>query len=130
MKSKQHNTGKQKTSGRYAAKLLFQFRVVVDGSSGIRRLCEERIIVFSSKNGATALREAKKRGRGEEHSYKNTDKNWVHFEFVGVLELLGLEPACEPDEVWYEIKQRILPKERRASILPAEHKLSAIRNHE
>ena len=130
MKLKQHDAGKQKVSGSYAAKLLFQFRVIVDGSSGTRRLCEERIIAFSSKNATAALCEAKKRGRDAEYSYKNNEKNWVHFEFVGVLELLRLDPGCEPDEVWFEIKERILPMERRASILLAENKLSAIRNRE
>jgi hypothetical protein len=103
---------------------------MVDGSPGVRRTCEERIITFSASNGRAALREAKRRGRAAQHRYKNSDGNPVHFEFVGVLELLRLDPACESDEVWYEITERVRSSERRASIIPPESRLSAIRNHE
>lgn len=130
MKSKRIDPKEKAQGGRYSAKLLFQFRVVVDGSSGVRRTCEERIVTFSAKNGPAALREAKRRGRAAQHRYKNNDGNPVHFEFVGVLELLRLDPACEMDEVWYDIKELVRPMERRTSILPAESQLSAIRNHE
>ena len=128
--SKRHTTTKRNVSGRYAAELLFQFRVVVDGSAGIRRTCEERIITFSATDGRSALREAKRRGRAAEHDYKNNDGNPVYFEFVGVMELLRLDPACESDEVWYDITERVRPMERRSSIIPPENQLSAIRNHE
>jgi hypothetical protein len=130
VKSKQHKTRKSKPGGSYAAKLLFQFRVVVDGSPGIRRLCEERIVTFSAAHGREALREAKRRGRAAQHHYKNNEGNPVHFEFVGVMELLRLDPACEADEAWYEITERVRPMERRASILQPERRLSAIRNDE
>ena len=60
---------------RYSAKLLFQYRVMVDGSAGTRRLCEERIITFPSPYGKAALREAKRRGRAAQHRYKNGDGN-------------------------------------------------------
>ena len=30
---------------RYSAKLLFEFYITVDGTPGVRRLCEERIIL-------------------------------------------------------------------------------------
>jgi hypothetical protein len=130
LKAKPHNTKKTKRSYRYAAHLLFQFRVMVDGSPGIRRTCEERVINFSAANGRAALRDAKRRGRAARNRWKNSDGNFVHFEFVGVLELLCLETACEPDEVWYEITERVRPMERRASIVPPESWLSAIRNHD
>ena len=130
MKSKRHNSKKKEQSGRYAAKLLFQFRVMVDGSPGVRRTCEERIVTFPATHGQAALREAKRRGRVAQHRYKNNEGNPVHFEFVGVLELLRLDPACDCDEVWYDITDRVRPMERRASIIPAESQLSAIRNHE
>gem|GEM_PF-7081255 len=47
MKSKRTAAKKSKPSGSYAARLLFQFRVMVDGSPGARRTCEERSITFS-----------------------------------------------------------------------------------
>lgn len=120
----------KKQQPRYAAKLLFQFRVVVDGDSGIRRLCEERIITFTADHDRAALRETKKRGRAAQHDYENSEGNHVFFEFVGVLELLRLDPQCEADEVWYEITERNRPMERRKQIIPEERRLSAIRNRE
>jgi hypothetical protein len=130
LKSKSHDNKKAASSGRYASKLLFQFRVMVDGSPGVRRTCEERIVSFSAAHGQAALREAKRRGRAAQHRNKNSDGYAVLFEFIGVLELLRLDPACEPDEVWYDITDRVRPMERRRSIIPAESQLSAIRNHE
>ena len=130
MKSKRHDTKKTEQRGRYAAKLLFQFLVLVDGSPGVRRTCEERVITFSATHAQAALRESKRRGRAAQHRYKNNDGNPVRFEFVGVLELLRLDPACEDDEVWYDITERVRPMERRTSIIPPERRLSAIRNHE
>src|SRR5204863_4473408 len=110
-------------------KLLFQFRVMVDGSPGVRRTCEERIITFPAAHGRAALREAKRRGRAAQHRYLNNEGNPVHFEFVGVLELLRLD-ACHSGEVWYDITNRVRPMERRAAIIPPESRLSAIRSHE
>lgn len=103
---------------------------MVANSPGKRRLCEERIIVLSANDSKAALREAKRRGRIVQHQYKNNEGNPVHFEFIGILELLRLDPACEMDEVWYDIKERIRPMERKATIIPPETRLSAMRNHE
>jgi hypothetical protein len=50
----------------------------------------------------------------------------VHFEYVGVLDLLRLGPECEEDEVWYDIKIMKLPKERARKVLPGTQKLNAI----
>lgn len=111
---------------RYAAKLLFQFRVVIDGDSGKRRICEERIILIEANSGRTALAKAKSRGKRSEHSYDNDEGNRVHFEFIGVIDLLELGVECQNDEVWYEIRERVLPSERRSKLLPPESKLNAI----
>jgi hypothetical protein len=113
---------------RYAAKLLLQFRVTVDGSDGTRRTCEERIVVLQARSAAEALRRAKRRGRSAELRYRNNDGNPVHIEFIGVMELLRLDPVCAEDEVWYDIRDRILPKERAERFIPPEHTLEAIRN--
>lgn len=125
-KNKRH-TRNQRLS-RYAAKLFFQFRVVVNGDSGIRRLCEERMIVFWAKSARSALAEAKRRGRAAQHRYRNDEGNPVHFEFVGVMDLLELGVECDSDEVWYDIVERVKPMERKAQLLPPEKMLNAIRN--
>jgi hypothetical protein len=105
---------------RFAAKLLFQFRVNVDGDAGKRRLCEERIINFSARSPRDALQRAKGRGKRGEYSYKNSDGNEVSFEFVGIIDLMSLGVEAEADEVWYEIHERLLPMERRRKIIPAD----------
>ncbi len=113
---------------RYAAKLLFQFRVIIAGDSGKRRICEARIILLKATSGKVALAKAKQKGRKSQHNYKNSEGNLVRFEFVGVVELLCLDPACDQDEVWYDIVELLLPSERRARFIPPESTLNAIRN--
>jgi hypothetical protein len=130
MRSKRSDSGQSQPSNRYAAKLLFQFRVMVDGSPGVRRLCEERIILFCAADAEAAFTEAQRRGRAAKYRYKNSDDNPVHFEFVGVMQLLGLSTACESDEVWYDLVERVRPMERRSVLIPPKIQLCAIRNRE
>jgi hypothetical protein len=44
------------------------------------------------------------------------------------MDLLGLGPECEENEVWYEIKEYLNPMERKSKLLPPEKRLSAIAN--
>jgi hypothetical protein len=113
---------------RYAANLLFQWRVVVDGDSGKRRLCEKRIIVFKARSAQAALRLAKRKGTEGAYDSENSDGNPIHFEFVGIMELIGLDPECEEEEVWYDIEEHLLPMERKERLIPPESELRAIRN--
>ena len=113
---------------RYAAKLLFQFRVTVAGDSGKRRTCEERIIVLNARSAAQALVQAKRCGGSNQYRYKNSDDNPVHFEFVGVMDLLELGPECAAGEVWYDIVTRVRPMERRKKLIPPESELNAVRH--
>jgi hypothetical protein len=105
---------------RFAAKLLFQFRVRVDGESGKRRICEERIVVLQAKASKQALAQAKKKGKAAEFHYRNSDGNPVHFEFVGVLDFRHLGIECGADEVWYDIVQRLRPSERKKKLIPPD----------
>lgn len=114
--------------GRYAAKLLFQFRVTTAAGDGKRRTCEERIVLIEASTARKALAQAKRRGKLAQHDYANSEGNAVHFEFVGVLELKGLGVECEDDEVWYDITERLSPMERKAEIIPPDSQLCAIRN--
>ena len=114
---------------RYAAKLLFQFRVTDStGLSNVMRTCEERIVLIHAPTAHKALSLAKRRGKDAQHKYKNDVGSTVNFEFVGVMDLLHLGVECDQDEVWYNITQRKLPMERAAEILPQENELNAIRN--
>jgi hypothetical protein len=105
---------------RYAAKLLFQFRVHVDRDPAKRRICEERIINFSARSPREALRQVRRRGKQEEFSYESSDGIQVTFEFVGIMDAMRLGLEAEADEVWYEIRQRLLPMERRSRIVPPD----------
>lgn len=111
---------------RFAAKLLFQFRVVARGASNKRRICEERIVHFESSTARAALADAKRYGRGEQHSYKNNNGGNVFFEFVGVQDLLEIGPECGPNEVWYDIIELLKPMERRRKLVPPDSKLDAV----
>ena len=113
---------------RYAAKLLFQFKLSCAAWQNKRRLCEERIILVRAASAREALKLVRNRGTTSNYSYQNSDGNQVQFEFIGVLDLLELGNECETDEVWYEIKERLLPMERKSAILPAQRDLCAIRN--
>jgi hypothetical protein len=108
--------------------LLFQFRVITEGVSNKRRLCEKRLIVLTAPNGRAALRKANQRGRDSQHSYLNGEGGKVRFEFVGVLDLMHLGPECEPDEVWYELCRMHTPMERRDRLLPTPLRLGRISN--
>ena len=123
-------TKREQITKRFSALLLFQFRVMVDGDPGKRRICEKRIIHFRARNGRSALEHAKTRGRESEYHYKNSQGNDVFFEFIGVKDLMGLGAECEDDEVWYQIVQMMTPMERKSQIIPPESELAAILNKE
>lgn len=112
---------------RFAAKLLFQFRVDSGDTPSVMRRCEERIILIHAPTAKKALAAAKRRGRSAQHNYVNDAGRKVYFEFVGLMDLLHLGVECEEDEVWYDITHRKLPMERADSILPPENQLNAIR---
>ena len=79
-------------------------------------------------SATSALQKFKRKGGSAEYGYLNGDGNTVHFEFVGVMELLELGAECGPDKVWYNVRERLLPMERRDAFIPAEADLNAIRN--
>ena len=108
---------------RFSAKLLFQYRVDLGLASGKMRTCEERIVVFSATSPAKAVETAKMHGKANELSYRNDEDNLVHVEFVGVLDILPHGPEMEEGVVWYDIKDRLLPKERRDALVPADEEL-------
>jgi hypothetical protein len=126
MKSARNATGAGRRGRRYAARLLFQFRAMVNGDPGVRRLCEDRIIVLRAVGARSALARARARGKAAEYHHPNSDGTPVFFELVGVTDLLELGVECEPDEVWYDIVQKVRPMERRRELIPAPERLNAI----
>jgi hypothetical protein len=113
---------------RYAAKLLFQFRVEVDGQSGKRRTCEEHIVIVEARPAASALTKSKRTGHVAEHDYLNSDGNTLFFAFVGVMEFLAFGTESNSDEVWYDIREQDLAMERRNVLISVDAELDAIYN--
>ena len=114
---------RHRPGGEFAAKLLFQYRVTPELGTDQQRLCEERIVRFIARSSKDALAIAKRKGRAAQHNYRNSEGNKVHFEFVGVMDLLHLGVECEEDEVWYDITRRLTPMERKEKLIPADAKL-------
>ena len=115
---------------RYSAMLLFQFRVVTRGKSNQRRLCERRLIVFTAANAEAAFDHASRYGIEAQHNYPNDSGDMVHFEFVGIADLLKIGLECEADEVWYDLDYLTKPKERRRQLLPRKSSLPAFVNNQ
>lgn len=113
-------------TGIFAAKLLFEFYITVKGKAGVRRLCEERIVLIQAPAAAQALREANRQGRAGQYRSPNAG-NPLHFRFVGVMDLLRLGSECEDNEVWYDVAVRVRPMERKDKLVPPPEKLSAMR---
>lgn len=111
---------------RFSAKLLFQYRT--DDAKENKRVCEERIVTFEARSPRLALRTARAIGRkaqftAESSFYKNFSgpaytaymrnaTGRIHFELVGILDMVDLTSLCEPNEVWYDIRRRRVPVER------------------
>jgi hypothetical protein len=109
---------------RFSAKLLFQFKVCyAKGGCNKRRLCEERIISYEAEDARAALAHAKKYGKSAQYDYKNGRNDTVRVELVGLQDLLKLGLEAGPDEVWYDIIERLLPDERRSKFIPTDKKL-------
>ena len=115
---------------RYSAKLIFQYRVMVKGNPGKRRLCEDRIVLIDAGDAESAYEEAIIKGKKAEHDYLNSEENRVYFEFIGISDLLHLGAECESDEVWYDIRERLLPKENKKKIIPTKRQLLKSRSIE
>ena len=100
-----------------AAKLLFQYRVVVNGSSGIYRRCEERYIVIDDVTDIMkGVEEIFKIGKSKKHSCVNTDGNKVFIEFVGVRDYLLIEQECDENEFWYDFIVKKMPMENKKAL--------------
>ncbi|PTU29149.1 DUF4288 domain-containing protein [Stenotrophobium rhamnosiphilum] len=112
---------------RYAAKLLFQFRIVTSGRTNKVRDIEERIIICAQENAELAYKYSKSYGIESEYHYKNDSGGKVFFEFIGVIDLLHLGNETTKEEVWYDIRRAVNPMERRKKLVPAKHELSAFR---
>jgi len=51
----------------------------------------------------------------------------VYIELVGIMDMMHLGVETTKEEVWYEIKEYLTPKERKKKLIPKEKDLHAFR---
>jgi len=107
----------------YAAALLSQCRVVVNGISNRMRPCSTEIHLLRAKSDGDALRLAKKIGKSKEVSYKNTDGNMVHAEFIGISAMEDVTFESRFDEVWGWAGSMLNPMERKSSLTVSDEEI-------
>ena len=86
---------------RFAANLLFEYAIA--GRRIARPLCEKRFVVFRASGPRDAVRRAKQRGKRGEYSYRNADGDKVQIAFVGLIDVISLDP-CDDDETYYSLR--------------------------
>jgi hypothetical protein len=91
-----------------------------------RRLCEQRTIVTLAPSAEVAIRQLERRGREEQYTDDSGGRRVV-FEYVGLRELIELDPGADADEVWWEFFEAVLPKENRGKWIPRKRELRAFR---
>jgi hypothetical protein len=107
---------------RFAANLLFQYGV--DGKVAARPLCEKRIVVLRAPSGQAALRLAKRYGSRAQYSYRNADGDRFRVRFLGVIDLIDLTAASDPQEAYFTMFRTTSPKRH----LRRKGELSVFRN--
>jgi len=112
----------------YSAKLLFQWRPEKNGKFPKRRVCEERIVTFQANSAEKAYLKSQKIGKAAE--YKDEIENGIiHFEFIGVLDLLENSLSFAEGEVWHELKEMLTPLERKGTLIPPKSELRALQKN-
>jgi len=111
--------------GRYAANLLFEYRVKETPTP--RPLCERRIVVFQASGARDAIRRAKGRGKRGEYSYRNASDQTVQITFIGLIDVISLED-CEKNEAYYSMRRTSNPMrhvrpDARLSVIASEKKV-------
>ncbi len=102
---------------RYAAWILFQFRVEENGISNKRRICEEKIYHIKAQNPNDAYNKGVKIGKEEEFCYEEQSKI-VYYEFIGIIDLIELFEIEDKNVVWDRFIEKIQPMENRDKIIP------------
>ena len=108
----------------YTATILSQSRVVVDGESNKMKPCTLIWHLLKAKTHKEAIRLANKIGKSQEVSYKNTDGNMVHVEFVGIMDLVESTFHLEHfDEPWVWSGNMLNPMERKDKLTASDEEL-------
>lgn len=106
---------------RYAAKLLLAWSPDPVTNSQRNATTEERILTLDARSATSALRKANALGKRAELRYVSGHR----LVFIGVLQLLELDEATQPDEVWWEFKRRSTDPAKLRRLLTPPHLLWA-----
>ncbi|MDO4627792.1 MAG: hypothetical protein Q4C70_01275 [Planctomycetia bacterium] len=112
-------------SQKLALKLLFQFRIPIDGDSGVYRRCEERYVMLNVQDGEDinqVIDQFYKKIKKEDYVYQNTNGDQVFFEFVGVMDYIVWDYR-EENEFWYDYRTRKLPMENKTKLTLSKREL-------
>jgi hypothetical protein len=111
---------------KFAVFLLFQFQTIKNDTINKKRICEERIYHIESETSELAYTKAKEIGIKEEFSYIENNIQ-VHFQFIGIIELIELSIYDDKNLVWSNFIEKVNPMERKNRIIPLKNKLAIFR---
>ena len=107
-----------------ALKLLFQFRVEINGSSGVFRKCEERYIVIENvENVVDTINNFYKTRKEWNHSFISTRGHKVYYEFIGVMDYILWGCEQSKGEFWYDYTIKKLPMENKSKLTMSKAEL-------
>ena len=110
---------------RYSAKLMFQWRNEDMEEKFFHT--EERIVVFESTSAKRAIKMARTIGKKCDFDYQTDDFGRVFFEFIGLMDVVDIDFLIRNgkpwDEVWYDVKTRFKPMERKDKFVKTDEDL-------
>ena len=106
---------------RYSAKLLLAWSPDPVTNSRRSAITEERILIIDARSPTSALRKANALGKRAELRYVSGHR----LIYIGILQLLELDEATQPDEVWWEFKRRSADRAKLRRLLTPPHLLWA-----
>ncbi|MEM6457364.1 MAG: hypothetical protein AAF772_19915 [Acidobacteriota bacterium] len=112
----------------FGVEMLFQWRTTTpDGRSNTMRPCQTQIVHVDSRTARDAYRQALAHADAQTYTIDGPNKD-VRFECVGIVDMIEIDPLDDDsDEVWYDVRKRLMPMERKDAILPARDRLLAAR---
>jgi hypothetical protein len=108
---------------KYSAKLLYRFRVSPQSKRKQKYTCIESIVVFTAKDPESALDHCMKVGGRNSCRYRNTDGRDVKLEFLGVMDMERITSEFDKEEVWYDVRERLLWPQRIKRLIPTRKSL-------
>jgi hypothetical protein len=109
----------------FAARLLFQYRVVIKrtGESNKIRPCSDTVTITCASTFKKALRQFKQIGKEQSTHYVNTDGNEVFVEFVGIIKMIEITSHLVNNETWLSFGELLMPMERKEKFILSDDEI-------